>query len=93
MGRFGMVLSAAAVVAGAIMYWAVTAPGIVTVQNHGFRLSAIGVILMIAGAAGFVTSLGVFLASRRAPAEPPRTLDREVVDTMGNRTRVHEQSH
>jgi hypothetical protein len=33
---------------GAILYW-----GITTTQTHGFRLSTIGVILMIVGAVGF----------------------------------------
>ena len=46
MGLPGMVLSAIAAAAGAIMYWAVT------YQSTGFRLSTVGVILMIAGAFG-----------------------------------------
>ena len=44
MGLPGMVLSAIAAAAGAIMYWAVT------YQGTGFRLSTVGLILMIAGA-------------------------------------------
>ena len=78
-------------VAGAIMYWALTAQSSVVAQNHGFRLSTVGIILMIAGAAGFVVSLIVFTASRRAPAEPTRTLDREVVDQAGHTSSLHEE--
>jgi len=43
MGLPGMVLSAIAAAAGAIMYWAIT------YQGTGFRLSTVGIILMIAG--------------------------------------------
>ena len=59
MGLPGMVLSAIAAVAGAIMYWAIT------YQGTGFRLSTVGVILMIAGAVGFVISAIIFASSRR----------------------------
>jgi phosphate/sulfate permease len=92
MGLPGMVLSAISTVAGAIMYWGVTAQSSNVVQNHGFRLSTLGVILMIAGVVGFVISLGVFITSRRSPSAPSRTVDREVVDSSGNRTQLHEQS-
>ena len=50
MGLAGMVLSAISTVTGAIMYFAVTAQSKADVQNHGFSLSTLGVILMIAGA-------------------------------------------
>jgi hypothetical protein len=56
MGLSGMVLSAISAVTGAIMYWATTAQTSVVAQQHGFRLSTLGVILMIAGAVGFVIS-------------------------------------
>lgn len=48
------------------MYWAVTAQSSNVVANHGFRLSTVGVILMIAGAIGFIVSFLVFMASRRS---------------------------
>jgi phosphate/sulfate permease len=91
MGLSGMVLSAISAVTGAIMYWATTAQTSVVAQQHGFRLSTLGVILMIAGAVGFVVSLIVFSASRRSPAAPARSMDREVTDNAGNRTVVHER--
>jgi hypothetical protein len=84
-GRTGMVFSIIAFVAGAIMYWAVTS------QPHGFRLSTVGVILMIAGAVGLVTSLVVFGMSRR-PARPGHhTYDREATDSEGRSTALHEE--
>jgi heme/copper-type cytochrome/quinol oxidase subunit 2 len=88
-----MVLSAASAVAGAIMYWAVTAQSSAAAQSHGFRLSMVGVILMIAGVIGFLVSVSVFAASRRAPSAPPRTLDREIVDESGRRTMLHEEQN
>jgi uncharacterized membrane protein YciS (DUF1049 family) len=93
MGLSGMVLSAISTVAGAIMYWATTAQTSVVAQQHGFRLSTLGVILMIAGAVGFVISLIVFASSRRSPSAPARSMDREVVDSSGNRTVVHERQN
>lgn len=56
MGLAGMVISAISAVTGAIMYFAVTAQSNAVVQSHGFSLSTLGVILMIAGAVGFVIS-------------------------------------
>lgn len=90
MGLPGMVLSAISLVTGAIMYFAVTAQSSSVVQNHGFRLSTVGVILMIAGAIGFIISALVFAASRRRPSSPTQTLDREVSDSNGHNTIVHE---
>ena len=91
MGLPGMVVSAVSMVVGAILYWAVTAQNSNAVQNHGFKLSTIGLILLIAGGAGFVVSLGVFLASRRSPSNSGRTLDRETVDEAGRTTTLHER--
>jgi hypothetical protein len=91
MGLSGMVLSAISTVTGAIMYWAVTAQSSVTAQQHGFRLSTVGIILMVAGAVGFLVSLAVFAASRRSPSTPSRSMDREVIDSSGRRTEVHER--
>jgi phosphate/sulfate permease len=93
MGLKGMVLSGIAIVVGAIMYWAITAQNSDVAVNHGFRLSTVGVILMIAGGVGFIISAIIFAASRRAPSTPPRTYDRETVDQAGRRTEVHEETH
>jgi hypothetical protein len=86
MGLPGMVLSAIAAAAGAIMYWAVT------YQGTGFRLSTVGLILMIAGAFGFVVSAIVFAVSRGPVRTQRHSLDRQVVDSAGNSSSVHEDS-
>lgn len=91
MGLPGMVLSAISVVTGAIMYFATTAQSSSVAQSHGFRLSTLGVILMIAGGVGFLVSSIVFASSRRAPALPARTIDREVIDNAGRRAELHEE--
>ena len=91
MGLPGMVLSAIAAVAGAIMYFATTASTSNTVQNHGFRLSTVGVILMIVGAIGFVVSLIVFSVSSRTPMTRAQTTDRVAVDSDGRRSELHEE--
>jgi hypothetical protein len=86
MGLPGMVLSAMAAVAGAIMYWAVTYDG------TGFKFSTIGVILMIAGGVGFVVSVVIFAVSRRSVGAGPHSLDRQVVNTDGQTSSVHEET-
>lgn len=86
MGLPGMVLSGIAAAAGAIMYWAVT------YQGHGFRISTVGLILMIAGAAGFVVSSIVFGISRKSVGTGHHTLDRQVVDPAGGSSSVHEET-
>jgi len=91
MGLPGMVLSAVSAVVGAVMYFATTAQSSAVVQQHGFRMSTVGVILMLAGAVGFVISLAVFIASRRSPSAPSRSLDREVMDSSGYKSEVHER--
>ncbi len=93
MGLAGMVLSGISAAVGAIMYWAVTAQTSSVVQNHGFRLSTLGVILMIAGVIGFAISTAVFVASRRSPSAPSRRMTRETVDDAGHTTRVHEEQN
>ena len=85
MGLAGMALSAIAAAAGAIMYWAVT------YQGHGFRLSTVGLILMIAGAAGFVVSTIVFAVSRRQVSTGTHSMDRQVADSQGGSSSVHEE--
>jgi phosphate/sulfate permease len=89
MGLPGMVISGIAAVAGAIMYWAITAQN--AAQNSGFRLSTVGVILMIAGAVGFVVSALVFVMSRRSPATPASTVDRTTKNELDDTTELHEQ--
>ena len=87
MGRSGMVFSIIAIAAGAVMYWAVTS------QGTGFRVSTVGVILMIVGGVGLVTSLVVFSVSRRPAGSHGHTYDREAIDRQGNSTSVHEEVH
>jgi hypothetical protein len=87
MGLTGMGFSAVAVAVGAVMYWAVTA------QGHGFRLSTVGVILMIVGAVGFVASAIIFGSSRRSTSSRHHTYDREVTDAQGRSAVVHEEVH
>ena len=87
MGRSGMFFSAVAIAVGAVLYWAVTAHG------HGFRLSTVGVILMVVGVIGLVASGIVFATSRRAPGGRQRTYDRSAVDGQGRTTVVHEEVH
>jgi len=91
MGLPGMVMSAISAVVGAIMYWAVTAQNSSVVQSHGFRLSTIGVILMIAGAVGFVVSAIVFASSRRSVKPAAHTVDRQTVDSAGRTSVLHEE--
>lgn len=86
MGLPGMVLSAIATAVGAIMYWAVT------YQGTGFRLSTVGVILMIAGIAGFIVSSIVFGVSRRSVGAGHHTMDRQAVDSQGHSSSLHEET-
>jgi hypothetical protein len=80
-----MVFSVIAIAAGAVMYWGVTT------QGHGFRISTVGVILMVVGVIGLVASSVVFGTSRRAAGGRRRTYDREVTDTKGATSAVHEE--
>jgi hypothetical protein len=81
-----MFFSILAIAAGAVMYWAVTS------QGHGFRLSTVGVILMVVGVVGLVASGLVFATSRR-PGSGKHTYDREAIDAQGHSTEVHEEVH
>ena len=85
MGLKGMVFSIIAFAAGAVMYWAVTT------QGHGFRVSTVGVILMVAGGAGLVVSAIVFGVSSRPASTRNRTYDREATDARGGSSSVHEE--
>ena len=87
MGRTGMFFSILAIAAGAVMYWAVTS------QGHGFRLSTVGVILMVVGVVGLVASGIVFASSRRPVGSGKRTFDRQATNAQGQSTEVHEEVH
>jgi uncharacterized membrane protein YvlD (DUF360 family) len=81
-----MVLSAIAGAAGAVMYWAVT------YQGTGFRISTVGLILMILGAFGFVVSTIVFAISRNPVGGNRHEMNRQVVNAIGSTSSVHEDS-
>jgi hypothetical protein len=86
MGLPGMVLSAIVGVAGAIMYWAIT------YQGTGFRLSTVGLIFMISGAFGFVVFAIVIAVSRGPVSTGHHEMNRQIVDSAGNSSSVHEDS-
>jgi sugar phosphate permease len=77
-GLTGMGLSAVALVAGAIMRYAVSA------QSTGFNIHKIGVILMIAGAIGVVISSILFFSTRNTPSSGTHTMHSETRDSSGN---------
>ena len=84
--RFGtaIVFSILAVVAGAIMYWAITAPA------HGFRISTVGVVLMVAGAAGLVISTALY-ATSRVNGRHRSSFEHQAIDSQGHKTFVREE--
>jgi len=86
-GLTGMGFSAVALIAGAIMYFAVTTKG------TGFSVSKVGVILIIAGAIGVVLSSIIFASTRRPGSRRHQSYDREATDAQGNQTVVHEEVH
>jgi hypothetical protein len=69
-----------------VLYWAVT-----TTATHGFRLSTVGVILMVVGVLGLIVSTAVFATSRRTGGRR-HSLDRQVTDTQGRTAEIHEQT-
>jgi O-antigen ligase len=79
-----VVFSILAIVAGAIMYWAITAPA------HGFRLSTVGVVLMLAGAAGLVISTALFATTRVSGSRRSR-YHQQTVDAQGRQTSTYEE--
>lgn len=87
MGLAGMVFSMISIAVGAVMYWAVTS------QGHGFRLSTVGVILMVVGAFGLIGSTVIFATSRRPTGSRNRTFDRQITDAQGRTAAVHEEVH
>jgi hypothetical protein len=80
-----MVFSIISVTLGAILCWAVTA------QSHGFRLSTVGVILMVVGAVSLVISTVIFATSRQPVVGRNRMFDRQVTDTRGRTSALHEE--
>jgi hypothetical protein len=84
-GLTGMGFSAVAIIAGAIMYFAVTT------HANGFSVSKVGEILMIAGAIGVVISAIIFASTRRPAGGGHQTYDREATDAEGRSTVVHEE--
>ncbi len=77
-GLTGMGLSAVALIAGAIMRFAIS------VQTTGFNINKIGVILMIAGGIGFVVSAILFASTRGAVVGGTHTVHSETRDSNGN---------
>jgi len=82
-GLSGMGFSAVAIVAGAIMKYAVTTTA------TGFNIATVGVILMIAGVIGVVVSGAIFAVSRN-PARRNSSYDRTDVNSAGQATEVHQ---
>jgi hypothetical protein len=80
-----MFFSILAIAAGAVMHWAVTTTG------HGFNISTVGIILMVAGAVGLVASGIVFATSRRPVGSGKRTYDRQATNAQGQSGEVHEE--
>ncbi len=77
-GLTGMGLSAVAIVAGAILRFAIS------VQTSGFNLHEVGNILMIAGAVGFVISIVLAISTRRANPGATHSVHSETRDSTGN---------
>jgi phosphate/sulfate permease len=77
-GMTGMGLSAVALIAGAIMRYAISA------QGKGFNVTKIGLILMIAGAIGFVISAILFASTRNSGAGGTHSMHSETRDSAGN---------
>ena len=85
MGLTGTLLSFVSAVVGAIMYWALS------VKERSVHYAAVGVILMVAGAAGFVVSALAFGVSRRSAPINHHVIDRQFIDDQGHESSVHEQ--
>lgn len=77
-GLTGMGLSAVAIVAGAIMRFAIS------VQSTGFNIHEVGNILMIAGAVGFVVSIVLAVSTRRANPGATHSVHSETRDSTGS---------
>ena len=77
-GLTGMGVSAVAIIAGVIMRYAIA------VQTTGFNLHKVGIILIIAGAIGFVISTILFASTRGAAVGTTHTMHSETRDSNGN---------
>jgi phosphate/sulfate permease len=77
-GMTGMGLSAAALIVGAIIRFAVSA------QGKDFNITKIGLILMFAGAIGFVVSSVLLMITRNGQAATTHTMHSETSDSKGN---------
>ena len=77
-GMTGMGLSAVALIAGAIMRYAISA------QGKGFNVTKIGLILMVAGAIGFVISGILFATTKNSPTTGTHSMHSETHDSDGN---------
>ena len=77
-GLTGMGLSVVAIIAGAIMRFAVS------VQATGFNINKIGLILLIAGVVGFLISVVLFASTRGAVVGGTHTLHTETRDSDGH---------
>lgn len=77
-GMTGMGLSAVALIVGAIMRYAISAHG------NGFNVTKIGLILMIAGAIGFVISAILFASTKNSGAAGIHSMHSETYDSAGN---------
>jgi hypothetical protein len=77
----GIVASILVFVVGAILDFAVTASR----YQHGFNINTVGMILMIAGAVGFVVSLVALVLSSR------HSIDSQVVDNQGHAAEYHQK--
>jgi hypothetical protein len=87
-----MLWSFVAVATGALMYWGLTTQSSSIGQANGYRFSEAGMILMIAGGAGFVTCSIIFALSRGSSTEQSvRTMDSQTITSLGSSTRVHEE--
>ena len=73
-----MGLSAAALIVGAILRFAVSA------QSKGFNVTKIGLILMFSGAIVFVVSSVLFMITRNGPTATTHTMHSETSDSKGN---------
>ena len=84
-GLTGMGLSSAALIVGAIMRFAVS------VQGKGFNISKIGLILLVAGAIGFVISGVLFAVTRNNTGNPVHSSHSETIDSNGNSVVTNKQ--
>ena len=76
-GVGGVIVSILVFAVGAILDWAVT----VSTSDHGFDIHTVGIILMIAGAVGFVLALALLAVSNTTS---PRRHETTIEDGRGH---------